>query len=102
MFWDYGNPASSGAAAKPNGSAAAAHGQRVNGAQGASAGSGVGREKQDSSASRQRSKPADDEPFSGTPMSPEFEVRPRSPCYIQQYARGRHSYSDPLMTSAPK
>ncbi len=79
MFWDYGNPAGSGAAQKPNGSAAVPA-QRVNGVAGGPAGSGAGKDKQGSSASHQQSKPAKDEPFSGTPMSPEFEVRHISPC----------------------
>lgn len=83
MFWDYGNPAGSGTAAKLNGNAAAP-GQGVNGTAGGSAASGTGKDKQGSAASRQKSKPAEEEPFSGTPMSPEFEVRRRSPCCAQQ------------------
>ncbi len=74
MFWDYGNPSAGGSsAAKQNGSTASA-GQRSNGSAGGSSGSGSAKEKQ-ASASRQQSKPAEDEPFAGTPMSPEFEVR---------------------------
>lgn len=74
MFWDYGNPATGGTSMKQNGSATAS-GQRTNGSAAGSAGSGAAKEKQQPSVSRQPSKPAEDEPFSGTPMSPEFEVR---------------------------
>lgn len=76
MFWDYGGPR--GSPAKANGAAAAAPGQKING----TGSSGSAKDKQASRGSAggaQQGKSAEEEPFAGTPMSPEFEVRSCSP-----------------------